>query len=78
MTTRRLQVMIPETLDAQLRKAAKRNRMSKGEWVRQALQESLRREKPRAGKGAVAQLAAMNGPTGNIDQMLSEIGSGRR
>jgi hypothetical protein len=74
----RLQVLIPETLDAQLQKAAKRNRMSKGEWVRQALQESLRRGKSCTGEGAVAQLAALNGPTGDIDQMLSEIENGRR
>ena len=74
----RLQVLIPETLDAQLQKAAKRNRMSKGEWVRQALQESLRRGESRTAKGAVAQLAGLNGPTGSIDQMLSEIENGRR
>jgi hypothetical protein len=32
----RLQVLIPEELDVQLRKAAQRSRVSKGEWVRRA------------------------------------------
>jgi hypothetical protein len=51
--------------------------MSKGEWVRQALQESLRSGKSRTANWAVAQLAGLNGPTGSIDQMLSEIENGR-
>ena len=37
----RLQVLIPEELNAQLQKAAKRIRISKGEWVRRALAESV-------------------------------------
>lgn len=74
----RLQVLIPPELDAQLRKAAQRNRMSKGEWVRRALQESLRK----SGRGsavpdALARLGSLDAPTANIKQMLSEIESGR-
>ena len=64
----RLQVLIPEDLDMQLRKAALRNRVSKGEWVRRALRQSV---------DPVARLASLNAPTGNIEQMLSEIESGR-
>jgi|HubBroStandDraft_1064217.scaffolds.fasta_scaffold112405_2 hypothetical protein len=74
----RLQVLIPIELDAQLQKAAKRNRISKGEWVRRALEASLRPGKSRSGATAVAQLAALNGPTAGIQQMLAEIESGRR
>jgi len=74
----RLQVLIPSDLDAQIDKAAQRSRVSKGEWVRRALKESLRQ----AGKGshanAVARMAALNGPAGGIDQMLAEIEAGRR
>jgi hypothetical protein len=72
----RLQVLIPSDLDAQLQKAAKRGRISKGEWVRRALQEALRPGKPRSGSTVVAQLAALNGPTAGIQQMLAEIESG--
>jgi len=74
----RLQVLIPVELDAQLQKAAKRTRISKGEWVRRALEASLRPAKPRSGGTVVAQLAALNGPTAGIQQMLAEIETGRR
>jgi len=74
----RLQVLITNELDAQLQKAAKRNRISKGEWVRRAIEVSLRPSKTRSGSTAVAQLAALNGPTAPIQRMLTEIETGRR
>jgi hypothetical protein len=64
----RLQVLIPEDLDMQLRKAAQRNRVSKAEWVRRALRQSV---------DAVARLAYLNAPTADIEQVLSEIVCGR-
>jgi hypothetical protein len=64
----RLQVLIPEELDMQLRKAARRNRVSKGEWVRRALRQSV---------DPVVRLASLNAPTADVEQMLSEIGCGR-
>jgi hypothetical protein len=73
----RLQVLIPLELDARLEKAAKRSRISKGEWVRRAIEESLRPNQARSGT-VVAQLAALNGPTGPIQQMLAEVEAGRR
>jgi hypothetical protein len=63
----RLQVLIPDELDLQLRKAARRNRVSKGEWVRHALRQSV---------DPVARLASLNAPTADIEQILSEIGCG--
>jgi hypothetical protein len=74
----RLQVLIPEELDSQIQKAAQRNRISKGEWVRRVLKESVQPNRPRSGATAVSQLAALNGPTGSIEQILTEIESGRR
>jgi hypothetical protein len=75
----RLQVLIPLELDAQLRKAAQRSRMSKGEWVRRVLQESLRRPgKGQASSDPLVRLESLAAPTGDIDRMLSEIDSGRR
>jgi len=74
----RLQVLIPPALDAQLRKAAQRSRISKGEWVRRALQDSLRKPvKGRHPADALARLEALDGPTSDIQQMLSEIEAGR-
>jgi hypothetical protein len=66
--SRRLEVLIPEELDMQLRKAAQRSRVSKSEWVRRALRRSV---------DPVARLASLNAPTADIEQMLSEIGCGR-
>ena len=74
----RLQVLISPGLDAQLSKAAQRNRVSKGEWVRRALQESLQRSSAGGGRaGALARLESLNAPTARIERMLSEIQAGR-
>lgn len=72
-----LRVLIPEELDMQLRKAARRNRVSKGEWVRRALRQSVVPAKRGKTSDSVARLASLNAPTANIEQMLSEIGCGR-
>ncbi len=74
----RLQVLIPSALDARLRKAAQRGRVSKGEWVRRALEESLR--DARSGRPAsdpVTRLSSLGAPTADIGRMLSEIEAGR-
>jgi hypothetical protein len=73
----RLQVLIPEELDTQLRKAAQRNRVSKGEWVRRVLRQSIDPAKRDKTSDPVARLASLNAPTADIEQMLSEIGCGR-
>lgn len=75
----RLQVLITPELDARLTKAAQRSRMSKGKWVRIAIEQALRLPggaKPAA--NPVARLASLEAPTADIDQMLSEIEAGRR
>ncbi len=75
----RLQLLIPEELDARIRKAAQRHRVSMGEWVRRAIAESLRRQ---AGQGKqasdpLARLASLGAPTSDIDDMIAEIETGR-
>lgn len=71
-------MLIPPELDAQLSKAAQRSSMSKGEWVRRALEESLRRGvKGGSSSDPVDRLAKLNAPTADIDQMLAEIEAGR-
>lgn len=70
----RLQVLVPESLDRRLRKAAQRSRQSKGAWVRQALERALSDDRP---ADALDRLAGLGGPTGDIDQMLAEIEAGR-
>lgn len=75
----RLQVLIPLELDAQLRKAAQRSRMSKGEWVRRVLEESVRKPaRGRAMADPLIRLESLGAPTADIEGMLSEIDAGRR
>ena len=70
----RLQVLIPAGLDARIRKAAQRGRVSKGQWVRRAIERAL--AEPGDGD-PLAALAALGAPTADIEQMLAEIEAGR-
>ena len=70
----RLQVLIPEALDCRLRKAAQRSRLSAGAWVRRALERALQDDGP---DDPLERLAGLGAPTGDIDQMLAEIDTGR-
>ena len=74
--SKRLQVLIPDGLDARVQKAAQRTRLSKGEWVRRALERALAERREDA--DPVSRLARLGGPTGDIGQMLAEIDAGRR
>lgn len=71
----RLQVLIPERLDARVRKASQRSRISKGEWVRRAIERALAEEG--SAPDPLMQLASLGAPTADIDQMLAEIEAGR-
>jgi len=77
--SRRLQVLIPEELDARIRKAAQRSRVSKGQWVRRAIEDSLRHPPGQAQQVSepLARLASLQAPTADIEQMIAEIESGR-
>ena len=72
----RLQVLISRGLDARLTKAAQRGGISKGEWVRRALERVLVEGLPKT--DPVSELASLGGPTADIEQMLGEIEAGRR
>lgn len=71
----RLQVLVSEGLDARVQKAAQRSRLSKGAWVRGAIERALADE--RTVPDPLARLASLGGPTGDIDQILAEIEAGR-
>jgi hypothetical protein len=70
----RLQVLIPESLDRRIRKAAQRKRLSNGAWVRQAIEQALQEDRS---VDPLDRLASLGGPTGDIEQMLAEIEAGR-
>ena len=74
--SKRLQVLIPAGLDARVSKAAQRGRLSKGEWVRRAIERAL--DDRSAAADPVETLARLGAPTGDIEQMLAEIEAGRR
>ncbi|MEO8098965.1 MAG: CopG family transcriptional regulator [Acidobacteriota bacterium] len=77
MSSHRLQVLISPELDQRIEKAAQRNRVSKGEWVRRALELSLRQSGGREGRDPLAEMMKLQGPTGDIEQILAEIERGR-
>ena len=77
--TKRLQVLLDEDEYQEIRDAARAQRMTVAEWVRQA----LRRSKPLSPKAietklrAIREAARYNYPTADIDVMLREIEEGR-
>jgi predicted DNA-binding protein len=74
----RLQVLIPPALELRIRKAAARTRVSKGEWVRRAIEQKLESEAESGdASAALDRLSALRGPTGDIESMLREIDRGR-
>lgn len=75
--SKRLQVLIPDEMEPALEKAAKRARVSKGEWVRRAIQLALKKDREGPRGGAVERLAAIGAPTADIEGMLAEIDRGR-
>lgn len=74
----RLQVLIPDELDARIEKAAERSRKSKGAWVRWAIEAALERPSMRPPViDPLARLALLNAPTADIEDMIAEVKSGR-
>ena len=79
--SQRLQVLLQESEFAEIRRAARRQRMTVAEWVRQALRRARQAEPsgdPRR-KLAVLREAARGGyPTAELPQMLEDIEHGYR
>ncbi len=75
----RLQVLVPEDLDRRVRKEAQRLRISKGEWVRQALEAALTQSALRVSEGVdpLERLEGLEAPTCDISEMIAETESGR-
>jgi hypothetical protein len=76
---KRLQVILQDAEYREIQRVARARRMSIAEWVRQALDLVRRREPTQdsSKKLAVVRAAALhNGPTADIEQMLSEIERG--
>jgi len=77
--SKRLQVLLPESELREIERAARSQRLTVAEWVRQALRAARKRD-PRgssARKLAVVRAAARHAfPTADVEQMLAEIEKG--
>ena len=77
--SKRLQVLLPETEMDELRKLARRERVTVGEWVRRALREARSSRPvldPQSKLKSVRKAAEHSFPTADVDQMLAEIERG--
>ena len=77
--SQRLQVLLDEEELAEIRRVARRSRMTVAEWVRQALRRARLAEPsadPRRKLAAVREGARGEYPTADIGQMLTEIEHG--
>jgi hypothetical protein len=75
--SKRLQVLLPDSEMAEIRRLAHREQVKVGEWVRRALREACSRQPIRDAQfklRAVRQAARYSFPTADIDQMLEESG----
>ena len=75
----RLQVVLDEEELEEIRRVARRQRMTVSEWVRQALREQRRAEPVRDLErklSVVREAAEQAYPTADIEEMLGEIESG--
>jgi hypothetical protein len=74
--SKRLQVLLEEDELRDIQRAARQERLTVAEWVRQALRE-VRRQRPQATLerklAAIRKAAGHAAPTADIDQMLAEI-----
>jgi hypothetical protein len=77
--SKRLQVLLNEDEFREIKRAARAQRMTVAEWVRQALR-SVRRQTPATSAerklGVVREAARHKYPSGDVDDMLSEIERG--
>lgn len=77
--SQRLQVLLDEEEFAEIRRVARRHRMTVAEWVRQALRAARRDEpveEPKRKLAAVREAARGSYPTADIATMLAEIERG--
>ena len=73
---KRLQVLVEDDELREIQRFARRERVTTAEWVRQRLREARERQaRPDVATKLAAVQAAYRhqGPTGDMDQMLSEI-----
>jgi hypothetical protein len=71
----RLQIIVPEALERRIRASAQRSRLSTSAYVRRAIERALVEEQSTG--DPLERLSGLGAPTGDIEQMLAEIETGR-
>ena len=77
--SKRLQVLLSDQEMSEIKRLAKRERLTVGEWVRRALREARSTRpavEPEAKLKSIRQAAQYSFPTADVEQMLSEIERG--
>ena len=77
--SKRLQVLLPDSDMEEIRRLARREQLTVGEWVRRTLREARSRKpvhEPHLKLKAVRKAAAYSFPTADMEQMLAEIERG--
>lgn len=77
--SKRLQVLLPDPEMEEIRRFARRERLTVGEWVRRILREARSHQpvhEPRLKLKAVRRAASYSFPTADVEQMLGEIERG--
>jgi hypothetical protein len=77
--SKRLQVLLPDSDMEEIRRFARREKLTVGEWVRKVLRDARSRQpvhEAQAKLKAVRKAAQYSFPTADIEQMLGEIEQG--
>lgn len=77
--SKRLQVLLPDQEMSDIRRLAKRERLTVGEWVRRVLREARSNRsviEPETKLKSIRHAAKHSFPSADIDQMLKEIERG--
>jgi hypothetical protein len=77
--SRRLQVLLPDQEMTEIRRLARRERLTVGEWVRRVLREAREQKPsndPEAKLKALRRAVEFSFPTADLEQMNSEIERG--
>lgn len=77
--SKRLQVLLPDAEMEEIRRIARRERLTVGEWARRALRLARSKQPavdPQARLKLLREAVKLSYPTADIDQMLEEIERG--
>ena len=78
--SKRLQVLLPDDEFEELQRASKKEQKTVADWVRESIRTKLEKQLPISPEKRLARILEFSkhhGPTGDIDQLLAEIDTGK-